>query len=367
MRRARPDPRAARLAAVRSAMAGRGRDLLLVTNLRNVRYLTGFSGGAGALLLGHDRAWFMTDFRYRLLADREVAGFARVEQQGGPDRWLGGLLREAGPGILGYEATVTAAFAAQLRGLARGRRLRMTDGLVEEIRRVKDGAEIATMRRLIRIAAGSLEEFLATLHPGVTEEQAALELMLIMRRRGSGPPPFDIIVAAGPNSALPHHHPGRRKMRRGDAVVIDFGSSGEGYAVDMTRTVSLGPPGDEIANIHRLVYDAQRAALATIRDGVSAAEVDRAAREVIAGAGKGDAFGHGTGHGVGLDVHEGPNLWSGGKEILRPGMVVTVEPGVYLPGVGGVRIEDMALVTGDGREVMTRALPTGATMRSITS
>jgi Xaa-Pro aminopeptidase len=348
-------------------MSGRGVDFLLVTNLKNVRYLSGFSGSAGAVLIGPGRAWFLTDFRYRLLADREVAGFERMEQHGGADRWLRELLQEAGAGTLGYESTVTAAFAAKLRGLTRGRRLRMTANLVEDRRRVKDADELRTMRRLIRIAAASLADFLDSLRPGTTEEEAALELMLTMRRRGSGPPPFDIIVASGPNSALPHHHPGRRRLRAGDTVVVDFGSSGDGYAVDMTRTVCLGTPRDEIANIHRLVYDAQAAAIAAIRDGAPAASVDRAARDIIAAAGRGDEFGHGTGHGVGLDVHEGPNLWSGGREILRPGMVVTVEPGVYLPGIGGVRIEDMVLVTGGGREVMTRALPSGGTIRSITS
>jgi Xaa-Pro aminopeptidase len=229
-----------------------------------------------------------------------------------------------------------------------------TEGLVEALRRTKDAGEVARIEAAARIADEALQAILPTLHDGPTEREFGLTLDTEMRRRGASGPSFETIVASGPNGAKPHHRPSSRRIEPGEPVVIDFGALVDGYCSDMTRTVCLGPPvSDLVPRMRSVVIEAQAAGVRAVRPGVSGAEVDAVCRRVIGEAGWGDAFLHGTGHGVGLQIHEDPRVSSTATAILAPGDVVTVEPGVYLPGHGGVRIEDTVVVTEDGCRPLT--------------
>ena len=234
-------------------------------------------------------------------------------------------------------------------------RLVPTSNAVEALRERKDAAEIARMERAAAIADAALFEVLPLMSQGVTEEHFALELDTAMRRGGAESTAFETIVAAGENSAKPHHHPGARRINEGDPVVVDFGATFEGYRSDMTRTFCVGAdPEGELARIFAVVGASQAAGAAAVRPGISAKEVDDVCRQIIAEAGWAERFEHGTGHGVGLDIHEAPTVSQLGTAILAPGFVVTVEPGVYLPGHGGVRVEDTLVVTEDGARPLTR-------------
>ncbi len=234
-------------------------------------------------------------------------------------------------------------------------RLVPTSNAVEALRERKDAAEIARMERAAAIADAALFEVLPLMSQGVTEEHFALELDTAMRRGGAESTAFETIVAAGENSAKPHHHPGSRPINEGDPVVVDFGATFEGYRSDMTRTFCVGAdPEGELARIFAVVGESQAAGAAAVRPGISAKEIDDVCRQIIAAAGWAERFEHGTGHGVGLDIHEAPTVCQLGTAILAPGFVVTVEPGVYLPGHGGVRVEDTLVVTEDGARPLTR-------------
>ena len=234
-------------------------------------------------------------------------------------------------------------------------RLVPTSNAVEALRERKDAAEIARMERAAAIADAALFEVLPLMGQGVTEEHFALELDTAMRRGGAESTAFETIVAAGENSAKPHHHPGSRPINEGDPVVVDFGATFEGYRSDMTRTFCVGAdPEGELARIFAVVGESQAAGAAAVRPGISAKEIDDVCRQIIAAAGWAERFEHGTGHGVGLDIHEAPTVSQLGTAILAPGFVVTVEPGVYLPGHGGVRVEDTLVVTEDGARPLTR-------------
>ncbi len=337
-------------------MEAAGLDALLVSNLRNIRWLSGFSGSSALVLVTPRRAVLVTDFRYRLQAAAEVRGFETEEQSGSPDKFLRRLLGRLGRRRLGFEASAPYSFARRLHRLT-GRRPRPAEGLVERLRMVKDAGEIRLLERLVAAAAAGWADFTERVRPEMSESEAALELEVSLRRAGSDPPPFPVIMAAGANAALPHARPGPDLLGRNRPVIADFGASGGGYATDVTRTFFLGRPSAEIAKIYRVVYDAQASAIEAVRPGAAASEIDAAARAVTRRAGMDGLFGHSTGHGVGLDVHEGPSLSGQSRDVLRPGMVVTVEPGVYVEGRGGVRIEDMVLVTRAGGRVLTRALP----------
>lgn len=347
-----------RLVALRRAMRKKNLKALAVTDMRNVRYLTGFTGTAGACLVLPRAAVFVTDFRYRSQAAREVApGFRRIESRSA----FPGLIEEARKRkvrSLGFEEDhLTCGTLRRLQKLAKGVRLRPVAGLVEGLRLRKDAAEMRRLRRGARINKEALAAAAQKMRPGVRELDVARALEDSMRDLGASGAAFDAIVASGPRGALPHGVASARKLRRGDLITIDYGAVFEGYHADTTRVFSLGPPSKKARMIFDIVLEAQMAALAAVGPGVRCAEVDRAARRIIERAGYGDAFGHGTGHGVGLDIHEGPRLGPGVRDVLAPGMVVTVEPGIYLPGWSGVRIEDMVLVTERGKEVLTRAIP----------
>jgi len=353
---------AARADRVRAAFAGAadvaGIDALLVTRLPNVRYLTGFTGSAGAVAVTPDRLLLVTDGRYaeQSRAQLEAAGVDATVVIGATQADQLAAVAEvvAGHDRLGVEADgVTWAQQRDLAGRFGAHELVATRDLVEAVRRVKEPAEVARIRAACAIADGALHELLPGLAAGPTEREFALDLEFAMRRRGATKVSFDPIVAAGPNGALPHARPSDRPIGRGELVVIDFGCVVDGYCSDMTRTVSVGDPGPEATRIWETVLASQQAGRAAVAPGVECAAVDGASRGVIDDAGYGEWFVHSTGHGVGLEIHEAPRVARTTTGTLAPGYVVTVEPGVYLPDVGGVRIEDTLVVTSDGAVALT--------------
>jgi Xaa-Pro aminopeptidase len=346
---------ARRLDRLRARLGDAEVDALLVTNLANVRYLTGFTGSAGLLAVTSSAALLTTDGRYRTQSAEQV------EESGADvEITVGGVQaqREAVQALLsdvsrvGLEAD-DVSWAASRRWADALSEVVPTSGVVEALREVKDGGEIARMARAAAIADAALAEVLATLARS-TEEEFALALDTAMRHHGAEGTAFETIVAAGPNSAKPHHRPTGRVVQAGDPVVVDFGAIYEGYRSDMTRTFSVGgEPSGELARVFEVVRTSQADGVAAVHPGTGAKDVDDVCRKVIADAGWAEAFEHGTGHGVGLDIHEAPTVSPLGTAILSPGVVVTVEPGVYLPGVGGVRIEDTLVVTEDGSRALT--------------
>ncbi len=350
---------AARVDRLRPRLADAGCDALVVTNLVNICYLTGFTGSAGLLLvLGHEMV-LATDGRYREQAGEQLATAgveARVEVGGAAHQRR--TIGEAGAGVerLGLEATHVTwaqqrAFADEWFPAAE---LVATTGVVEELRQVKDAGELARMAEAASIADRALDAVkvrLAAMGPdaSLSEQEVALALEVEMRHLGASGSAFPTIVASGPNGAKPHALPTSRPIGRGEMVVIDFGATVDGYRSDMTRTLCLGPPATEtLARMFEVVSDAQRAGVATVSAGRPASDVDAACRAVIDDAGWGTAFVHGTGHGVGLDIHEAPAVAATSSDTLAVGHVVTVEPGVYVPSQGGVRIEDTVVVTDGG-------------------
>ena len=352
-----------RLDRLRAAFDEHGIDALVVTTLANVRYLTGFSGSAGVLTVTRDTALLTTDGRYRTQSAEQIARAGAAPQVSitiGPvaeqRKAAQAELDAAAIGHVGLEADhVSWSAQRNWADLLRADRLVPTSSAVESLRERKDAAEIARMERAAAIADAALFEVLPLMSQGVTEEHFALELDTAMRRGGAESTAFETIVAAGENSAKPHHHPGARRINEGDPVVVDFGATFEGYRSDMTRTFCVGAePEGELARIFAVVGASQAAGAAAVRPGISAKEIDDVCRQIIAEAGWAERFEHGTGHGVGLDIHEAPTVSQLGTAILAPGFVVTVEPGVYLPGHGGVRVEDTLVVTEDGARPLTR-------------
>jgi Xaa-Pro aminopeptidase len=343
----------ARRHALRGLLAHADLSALLVTKPANVRYLTGFTGSYGALLLLHDRTVFFTDGRYRHQAAAEVQGAEVVLAPGDLVGAVGGVVRTAGNG-LGFEpAGLTWGDGQRLRAGLPGRAVMPAPALVEELREVKDERELTAMRQAARLGGEALDGVLGGLRDGVTERQVAVDLELAMRRLGADGLAFDTIVAFGEHAAEPHHRPGDRPLRAGDLVTIDFGAKVDGYCADTTRTVVLGRASRRQRDLHELVRGAQAAGLARLEAGVPAGEVDRACRQPIAEAGLGDSFPHPTGHGIGLEIHEAPRLRAGSRDRVAAGTPVTVEPGVYLPGFGGVRIEDLVVARPGGHELLT--------------
>jgi Xaa-Pro aminopeptidase len=350
-----PDRRSERQTALRAALEADGLDALLVTHLPNIRYLTGFTGSAALLLVGPDATTLITDFRYAVQAPNEAGSAAVVEidQKSVWDR-LGRLLTAAAPGALGIEAqALTVRDAERVAGLTRGR-LVPTSDLVERLRAIKSPEEVAAIRAAAGLAQAALAEVLPAVRPGLTELEIAATLEAALRRRGSEWHPFPTIVASGARAALPHARTSPRPVQAGEWLLLDFGAQVDGYCADLTRTVVVGARADERQRtIYELVRTAQRRALEHLRAGMTGREGDALARDVIAARGFGDAFGHSLGHGLGLEVHEGPRLAPTADAPLPLHAVVTVEPGIYLPGWGGVRLEDDAYLGPDGVVVLS--------------
>ena len=367
-----PETVASRLSRVREA--ARGLDALVVTHLPNVQYLTGFTGSAGAVIVLPRACLLVVDFRY-VTAGHALTGsldglVTLLTFERSYDEALVDILRREGSRRIGIEAAYlpVSRFMAISAGLAARTALPLesaegtpalvpTERLVERARMIKDRGEIATLReagRRLGLIADRVPGFVVE---GRTERSIAAEIDSAIRDAGFSRPAFETIVASGPNSVLPHARPTDRALRAGDPTVLDFGGVYDGYCVDLTRTVQLGAASAALERLYGAVAEAQKMAIAAVRPGVASSVIDAAARSVFERYGLADAFGHGTGHGLGLEVHEEPRIARQSPRLpdhlVEPGMVFTIEPGAYVPGVGGVRIEDDVLVTENGCEVLT--------------
>jgi Xaa-Pro aminopeptidase len=348
--------------SLQSALSHNRLDGLLVTHLPNIRYLCGFAGSAAALLITEGKTVFFTDGRYTTQARGEVQGARVVIGSKAPlaavAEWLRANRKSLGlarPWRLGIEGEhLTVAGRSRLAGaLPSNLRLKEAPPLVEEARMVKDAEEIERLRAAALLGASLFDCALKVIRQGVREAEVAAEMEYEARRKGAEQMSFETIIAAGERSALPHGRASEAPIPPAGFVVCDFGVILAGYSSDMTRTVYVGRPTDEARRVYESVREAQQAAVAAVRPGVSVGEVDRAARKLLQKNGLARYFTHSTGHGVGLEIHESPRVAAGQTETLRPGMVITIEPGVYLPGKWGVRIEDMVVVTERGCEVLT--------------
>jgi Xaa-Pro aminopeptidase len=350
---------AARVSRLASALVERGVDRLLVSDLVNIRYLTGFNGSSALAVIGAEesrRHLFLTDFRYATQSAEEVSASFQIEIAQG--EMLASLAKVlAGEtGKLGFEdSSLTVEQHAKLAAaLPGGWQLLACGGLVEDLREVKDDQEIARIKAATQLADEALRGTLEAGLVGRSEREVAIELELRMRRLGASGPSFPSIVAFGAHGALPHAEPRAAKIASGCLVTIDFGAMLDGYCSDCTRTYATGRISEQAKEVYELVLRAQQAALAAVRPGPSGRDVDAVGREIIEAAGMGERFGHGLGHGVGMEVHERPRLSrTAGEQPLAAGQVVTIEPGVYLEGALGVRIEDLVVVTDAGHEVLT--------------
>ncbi|MFO7264175.1 MAG: Xaa-Pro dipeptidase [Bacillaceae bacterium G1] len=347
---------AQRLAKVRVRLEQEGLDALLVTEPNNRRYMSGFTGTSGMVVITPQKAWLITDFRYIEQASQQAPLFEVVEHHGDAVHTLKQLLHDAGAGKLGFDAQhLTYAEYVKLVEALQPIQLVSTSEWVERLRWIKEPEEIDHIRKAAVIADEAFRHVLTILRPGIKERDVAAELEYKMRQLGASGPAFDTIVASGPRSALPHGVAGERVLTEGDLVTLDFGARYEGYCSDLTRTVAIGSVDARLQEIFRIVLEAQELGLSRIRAGMTGREADAVVRDYISARGYGAAFGHATGHAIGLDIHESPSLSKRCETVLEPGMVLTVEPGIYLPGLGGVRIEDDVLVTADGLEVLTGA------------
>ena len=342
-----------RLQKLRQSLREKEIDALLIGQPENRRYLSGFDGTAGFLLITGKKAVLATDFRYIEQSERQSPDYEIFKISANLDSWFPGLVDTMNIKRLGFEAEhVSFALHRQLnkalKKLESPPQLLPVTGLVESLRAIKEPEEIELTTRAASISDRAFEYVANTIHAGMSEIEIAWELEKFLHENGSHAVPFEIIVASGPNSALPHARPSQRAIISGEPVLIDMGASIEGYSSDLSRTICLGAPDDTFKKVYRTVLDAQLAAVAIIKEGITGAQADSAARTIIEQAGYGEAFGHSLGHGIGLAPHESPRLGACSTEVLASGMVFSIEPGIYLPGWGGVRIEDLAIIA-DGK------------------
>lgn len=343
-----------RLDKLRKRMEIEGLEGFVSVRPENLRYLSGFSGGEGTVLILPDRTYLLTDFRYIEQASGEAPGFEIVRVAADPFAPLTDLGQ--GAKRVGFEGDfVTHDTYLKLAEHLPQCELMSRPELINDLRAVKDEEEIGRIRRAVRAADQAFDAILAKLAVGQKEEEISLELEFAMRRAGASGRSFDFIVASGPRGALPHGTASSKRVEQGEFLTLDFGAVLAGYCSDITRTVVFGEPDEKQREIYEVVLKAQLAGIRAVKPGVTGRDVDAVARGIIAEAGYGEYFGHGLGHSVGLAIHEGPNLNTREERLLQPGNVVTVEPGIYIPGWGGVRIEDMVVVTEEGCEILTQA------------
>ena len=349
-----------RLAALREFLPRNELDALLVSQPKSRRYLSGFTGSAGFLLISQDAAVLATDFRYVEQAQAEAADFD-IERVAGPlEGWLPRLASQTGARRIGFEqdhiayATYRELVGALKEGVA-DIALVASKGIVDGLRAIKDKGELVCLEKAAELADAALDEIVPGIETGMTERELAWRLESHLRQNGSEPLPFEVIVASGPNAALPHARPTDRPVAANEPIVIDLGARVHGYCSDITRTYSLGEVDSTFHRIYDIVLGAQFTAMETLRVGMTGEQVDQLARTVIVEASHGDAFGHGLGHGVGLAAHEEPRLGPGAPSVLADGMVFTLEPGIYISGWGGVRIEDTVVLEEGKVRPLTRA------------
>ncbi|UVI32275.1 M24 family metallopeptidase [Paenibacillus spongiae] len=343
-----------RVSAIRNKLMELNLDGLLIGSAVNRRYVSGFTGSAGMVLLTAADGWLVTDFRYGTQAAQQARGFTVIEHGIRAIDTIAELAAAAGIKRLGFEQdhVVFGEYANWQQSLS-GLELVPTSSIVEQIRMFKDEDELAVMREAAALADETFSHILAYIKPGVRERDIALEMEMFMRSRGATSSSFETIVASGERSALPHGVASDRIIGSDEFVKLDFGAYMNGYCSDLTRTVVVGSPSDRHREIYDIVLEAQLTTLSGIKPGMTGREADALARDVITRYGYGDRFGHGTGHGLGMEIHEAPRLSKTGDIVLQPGMTVTVEPGIYLPGFGGVRIEDDIVITESGISLLT--------------
>ena len=342
-------------AKLRGRLSEKQIDIFLVSSEVNVGYLTGFTGSDSVVLVSADRQVLVTDFRYVEQAQSECADWEVLDRAGQSlAKCVGEFVGENGGKRVGLEADhLSWQQYLKLSEAAPTAQLKPTIGLIEELRAVKSAWEVERIRKALAVAEDAFEELRSRMLPGVSEKQLADELEGLLRGGGATGSGFESIVAIDSNASLPHARPGLREMGERSEVLVDWGARVEGYNSDLTRVVVGGRVTSKFEELYRVVLEAQQAGIEAVKPGAKASDVDGSARGVIGEAGYGERFGHGLGHGVGLEVHEAPTLSSKSGGVLVPGMVVTIEPGIYIPGWGGIRIEDMVLVTESGHEVLS--------------
>ncbi|HEY82976.1 MAG TPA: aminopeptidase P family protein [Dehalococcoidia bacterium] len=350
----------ARLGKLRQKLAEKELDAIFISQPENRYYLSGFDGSAGFLLITAQDAILATDFRYLEQAKEQTPEYRIFPIAGDMANWFPELISGLALAKLGFEAGhITLSLYRKLSDiigkLESPPKLVPLDGLVESLRAVKEPEEIAAIARAAELADRAFEHIEGILQAGMTEKEAAWEIEKFLRESGSQAVPFDIIVASGPNSALPHAKPSPRSIQPGEPVLLDIGARVSGYSSDLSRTICLGAPDDTFKKVYDIVLGAQLTALELIKEGMTGEEADKLARTVIAEAGYEKAFGHSLGHGVGLAAHESPRLGPGTTEPLTSGMVFTIEPGVYLPGWGGVRIEDLVVMENGRAKIISKS------------
>ncbi|NWF77587.1 MAG: aminopeptidase P family protein [Chloroflexi bacterium] len=348
-----------RLQKLRTSIGEKGLDALLISQPENLRYLSGFTGSSGWLLISEKNAILATDFRYVEQAKSESPDFEIIQTRQELHAWLPGLVSNFGWRKLGFEANVVSYEGYhKLSEAIKVKQVKLelvpTTGVVEQLRSIKEPEELEFILRAAQITTSAFEQVKEMIHPGMTEKEAAWEIEKFLRQTGSEGMPFEIIVASGANSALPHARPTEKLISSGEPVLIDMGARISGYSSDFSRTLFWGKADKIFREIYNIVINAQAAAIQRIESGMNASEADRLARSVIEQAGYGDTFGHGLGHGVGLATHESPTLNPSSSDSLADGMVFTIEPGIYLAGQGGVRIEDMVVLEKGKAKVLTK-------------
>jgi Xaa-Pro aminopeptidase len=349
-----------RLQKLRGRLAENKIDAIFISQPENRCYLSGFDGSSGFLLITPQKAILATDFRYTEQAATQTPDYEILRITNNITDWFPGLARDLAVKRLGFEANdITFAMHHQLRDALNKKQVPVklvpVNGLVESLRAVKEPGEIELIKKAVAIADAAYEKIEGTIQAGMTEKQVAWEIEKSLRDHGSQAVPFEIIVASGPNAALPHARPSDRMISPGEPIVIDMGAKFDGYVSDLSRTICIGTPDSTFIKVYQTVLDAQQAAMSIIREGTTGHQADTSARAAIERAGYGEAFGHALGHGVGLAPHELPRLGPGSNEPLNEGMVFTVEPGIYLSGWGGVRIEDTVMIENGKARAISRA------------
>jgi Xaa-Pro aminopeptidase len=340
---------------LREQFAQAGIDGMLVTSPYNRRYMTNFTGTSGVALISEEKALFITDFRYVEQAGNQAAGYEIVQHTVPIHEEVAKQAEKLGIQKLGFEKDHLTYSNYQDYQKAFKGELIPVGGIIENLRLIKSESEIKILKEAADIADAAFKHILDFIKPGITELEVANELEFFMRKCGASSSSFDTIVASGKRSALPHGVASEKVIEKGDIVTLDYGALYKGYVSDITRTVAVGEPSADLKNIYQIVLDAQLLAVEKIKPGMTGKEADAIARNYIAEKGFGDQFGHSLGHGIGLEIHEKPVLSMRSDIVLQPGMAVTIEPGIYVPGLGGVRIEDDAIITSSGNETITHS------------
>ncbi|MEG0628706.1 MAG: Xaa-Pro peptidase family protein [Enterococcus sp.] len=344
-----------RIEKLRALMEKAVIDAYLVTSPANIRYLTNFTGTAGMAFITLDQAFFITDFRYIEQASEQIQGMTIIQHQGDIITELLKLMESESVNVLGFEDAVMTYADYSIFEEVIDAELAPASGLIEKLREQKDEGEIAIIEKACAIADEGFDHVLKMIRPGMTEIEVANQLDFYMRSLGASGTSFETIVASGARSALPHGVASEKMIKQGDLITLDFGCVYQGYVSDITRTFAIGDPGQQLKDIYQIVLEAQKKVLEVAQVGVTGSQLDAVARDFISEAGYGEAFGHSTGHGIGMEIHEGPNISRSNDEPLMEGNVITDEPGIYLAGLGGVRIEDDLVILAEGNRILTQS------------